>query len=620
MTPEWLDSWWRAYGQGRQFLGLVFLDACQQVAGLAPLFLEHKFFFPLRLNVLRMVGAGSDDSDALDFVIRPGEESMAADSFLDWLAQENRWDVCFLETLPQTSAAGRLAERLDQRDWALFSGTSPNFVIELPHTWEEYLRGLEAGFRPSLTKFPRRLESRYQVRIYRCERRKDLASCLEALFDLHQMRWTKRGEPGAFSDLRRREFYFRMAQQFLRRGWLEFWLLSLDDTVVAAQLGFRYGETMYSLQEGFHLKYRKDQIGYAVRARVLQEVIRSGAKRYDFLGGDDPYKLKFGARQGNYVTLRFAGPSLLGRMYLAQWQRAKRARRWLRDFLPPPLVAALKAQRNGRVTKSLTGQSGKERRSMSAMHEIAVAQPMIKPAEQIRRLGQTMGFWRHGFDFSRFCGQVFRDFNFHGKTMLEIGCGKGVLCLWAALHGAQQVIGLEPLAEGAYDSRACHRDFQMMADQLGLGQARILPATLQEFEAADNSFDIVLSVASINHLDEKSCIRLLESRLAVEAYEKIFRRVARMMKPGGTLIVMDGGRRNLLGDLGFRNPLSPNIQWFKHQQPEVWAAILENCGFGQASIRWASGRLLRHLRIITLPKSLAYFGQSIFRLEMVRVR
>src|SRR5262245_66138829 len=132
MTPEWLNAWWRVYGQGRQFLGLVFLDACQRVAGLAPLFLERKRFFLLRLNVLRMVGAGSDDSDALDFVIRPGDESMAADAFLDWLAQENRWDVCFLETLSQTSAAGRLAERLDQRDWTLFSATSPNFVIDLP--------------------------------------------------------------------------------------------------------------------------------------------------------------------------------------------------------------------------------------------------------------------------------------------------------------------------------------------------------------------------------------------------------------------------------------------------------------------------------------------------------
>ena len=32
-------------------------------------------------------------------------------------------------------------------------------------------------------------------------------------------------------------------------------------------------------------------------ARGVEEMIRSGAKKYDFLGGDDPYKAKFGAHQ-----------------------------------------------------------------------------------------------------------------------------------------------------------------------------------------------------------------------------------------------------------------------------------------------------------------------------------
>jgi cyclopropane fatty-acyl-phospholipid synthase-like methyltransferase len=257
---------------------------------------------------------------------------------------------------------------------------------------------------------------------------------------------------------------------------------------------------------------------------------------------------------------------------------------------------------------------------MSAMHDVMTGQRTVKPSEQIRRLGQTMGLWNHGFDFPRSCRQLFRNLDFRGKTMLEIGCGKGVFCLWAALHGAREVVGLEPLADGAFDSSACHSDFQSMAAQLGLHQARISPATVQEFDAPDNSFDIVLSVASINHLDEKSCIKLHESPLAVKAYERIFRRIARMMKPGGKLIVVDAARRNIFGDLGVRNPLCPNIEWFKHRQPNHWAALLQGCGFGQARIRWSSGKLLRYLRINTLPKTLAYFGQSIFRLEMTRIR
>lgn len=255
---------------------------------------------------------------------------------------------------------------------------------------------------------------------------------------------------------------------------------------------------------------------------------------------------------------------------------------------------------------------------MSATYHAVAAKTAMTASQRIRNAGRDMGLWNHGFDFPRFCRQLFGDMDFQGKNMMEIGCGKGVLCLWAALHGAGEVVGLEPLAEGAYDSSKCHRDFRTMAQQLGLPQAAILPNTVQDYAAPGNHFDIVLSVASINHLDEKSCVELRTSPAAVESYREIFRKIAEMMKPGGKLIIVDAARRNLFGDLGVRNPITPNIEWFKHQQPEYWAGLLSKCGFRDAKIRWTSGKLLRYAGVMRIPKPLAYFGQSVFRLEMTR--
>ena len=256
---------------------------------------------------------------------------------------------------------------------------------------------------------------------------------------------------------------------------------------------------------------------------------------------------------------------------------------------------------------------------MSTIYQNVSTDPIaLSPSERLRRLGQEMGLWNHGFDFSRFAKQLFRDTDFRGKAMLEIGCGKGMLCLWAALHGAQ-AIGLEPLAEGCYDSSECHKAFTAMAQQLNLPQAKVLPLTVQDFDGPHNYFDVVLSVASINHLDEKSCVALGGSPAAVREYQNIFRNIAAMMKPGGKLIIMDAARNNAFGDLGLRNPLTPNIEWFKHQQPEFWADLLNGSGFGAPRITWASGKLLRYARISSLPKVLSYLGQSVFRLEMTRI-
>jgi SAM-dependent methyltransferase len=242
----------------------------------------------------------------------------------------------------------------------------------------------------------------------------------------------------------------------------------------------------------------------------------------------------------------------------------------------------------------------------------------LDPAERLRLMGKKMGLWNHGFDFARFAAQLFRDIDFREKIMLEIGCGKGMLCLWAALHGAREVVGLEPLAEGCYDSSECHQAFRHMARELELPQARILPLTVQGYASPKDHFDVVLSVASINHLDEKSCIALGKSAAAVREYQNIFRNIGSMMKPGGKLIVIDAARHNFFGDLGMKNPMSPRIEWFKHQQPQFWSRLLSDCGFGAPNVRWTSGKLLRHARISSLPKALSYFGQSVFRLEMTR--
>ena len=238
--------------------------------------------------------------------------------------------------------------------------------------------------------------------------------------------------------------------------------------------------------------------------------------------------------------------------------------------------------------------------------------------ERIRTLGQQMGFWQHGFDFPRACLQLFDHVDLPGKRLLEVGCGKGLFCLFAALAGADHVVGLEPLLEGALDSNRCHGDFARMAASLGLKRAEILPLRLQDYSCPKNYFDIVLSVASVNHLDEKQCVNLGRDPHARLVYRQIFERVADMLKPGGTLIIVDCSNRNFFGDRGITNPLVPTIEWHKHREPSYWAELLAESGFANTSIHWLSGRWLRYLRVFSITRKMAYLGTSMFRLEMTR--
>jgi CelD/BcsL family acetyltransferase involved in cellulose biosynthesis len=351
-TPEWLGSWWQAYCQNRNLIGLVFADSTGAVIGIAPLYADQTRFLGWSLTTLRMVGAGSGDSDGLDFITAPGSAIHCAQAFIAWLAAQKEWHVCTLETLPQRSqVANWLLRQAQESGMSIDSTFTPNFIIDLPSTLPQYVSSLDSSFRPLLTRYPKRLQSRFTVKFSRCKNVDDLKTQLQTLFDLHQMRWTGRGEAGAFAGNARRDFYQRMAAAFLQRGWLEFWLLELNGETVGAQFCFRYNDTVSLLQEGFHPKYAAEKVGYALKAHLLQEMIGSGARRYDFLGGADPYKSKFGAHQENYLNLFIAGPSKRGRIYL-QVQKQKRAiKAWLKRKLPAGMVAALRGHATARAAE-----------------------------------------------------------------------------------------------------------------------------------------------------------------------------------------------------------------------------------------------------------------------------
>jgi CelD/BcsL family acetyltransferase involved in cellulose biosynthesis len=152
----------------------------------------------------------------------------------------------------------------------------------------------------------RRLEKDFRTNYFRVASPNALLPRLDKLFQLHQMRWERRNEPGSFSVLERRKFYLKIATEFLRNGWLEFWFLELNDVQVAAQFAFAYRNMAYSLQEGFDPNYSSRSVGYILRSHVIRRLIELGMRKYDFLGGEDDSKLRWGGERSQYLDIHMA--------------------------------------------------------------------------------------------------------------------------------------------------------------------------------------------------------------------------------------------------------------------------------------------------------------------------
>ncbi len=215
--------------------------------------------------------------------------------------------------------------------------------------------------------------------------------------------------------------------------------------------------------------------------------------------------------------------------------------------------------------------------------------------------------------------QLFDGVELEGARVLDVGGGVGLYSFYAALRGASEVVCLEPESEGS--SEGMTRTFDVLRERLDLPQVQLERVTLQEFEPRGRTFDVILLYNSVNHLDEAACMRLPRDAGARATYRDVFGRLFELAAPGAVLIVCDCARRNAFGSLGLRNPFVPTIEWNKHQQPGVWARLLEEAGFRDPRVRWSSfNRLGRCGARITGNPLAAFFLSSHFCLRMRKPR
>jgi CelD/BcsL family acetyltransferase involved in cellulose biosynthesis len=80
-------------------------------------------------------------------------------------------------------------------------------------------------------------------------------------------------------------------------GILKFSVLELDNHPAAMVMCFEYNETIYLYNNGFDNRYRHLSVGSLCKALNIQESIRQGKRKYDFLKGAEIYKQRMGGTE-----------------------------------------------------------------------------------------------------------------------------------------------------------------------------------------------------------------------------------------------------------------------------------------------------------------------------------
>jgi CelD/BcsL family acetyltransferase involved in cellulose biosynthesis len=347
LTRDWITAWWSHFGAGSNPCLLRVTTDNGRTLGIAPVYVERLRGRVRRLGLLgdRMVG-----SEYLGLAAREGSEAEVAHAAADWLAAEQpSWDLADLNGLREGDPAAR------EFEFALRAGaarvddqTHPCSAVALPDDFEEYLAGLGSKFRQTYRQRTNKLLRACEVRFLRTESEAELPIHLEAMFRLHQARWTRAGRPGSFADPRKRSFYYDVSRRLLRSGRLRLWHLEADGAIRASQFAFAYDGVLYSLQEAYDDQFRVPGVGglgVVLRGRVLRAAIEEGLRTYDFLGGVEDHKLRWGASTHNIRRVRLGRRGARGSAAWLATVGAGSLRGWVKSALPEPVLDALEGAR-----------------------------------------------------------------------------------------------------------------------------------------------------------------------------------------------------------------------------------------------------------------------------------
>ncbi len=285
-SPDWLLTWWRHFGNG-DLRVFVFRNPNKEIVGILPAFL-HEWQAKRQLTLI-----GSGISDFLEPALMPDVAQEAARCLADYLYRDPEWEVCnwqdlSADTVLTQCTVGRVLKV------SLLSDI-PCAEIRIDGGFSEFWAERPSGLRRNVRRYREKAE---QVgRIETCVIESSNEECLEALIRLHSARWREAGEPGMIAANRSAAFLRDVVERFEQRAMLLFFSLRFRNEVAAVILTFPYRGTLYAYLSAFDPAYAAFGFGRTLLHDALKYAVSNGYRAWNFLRGNEPYKVEWGARE-----------------------------------------------------------------------------------------------------------------------------------------------------------------------------------------------------------------------------------------------------------------------------------------------------------------------------------
>jgi len=333
-TWDWSLAWWKHLREDK--LGIrdsLCVRAIRSPAGdlvaVAPLMLTRRpAVGPLCLRHLQYFGADPNITEVRGMLRLPELEVEIHRALLAHLREvSGEWDSLTLSGVPKEGElVGFIASSYPNAEW---TKDTPDFVLTLTPTWEEFKGKLSRNIKESLRKCYNSLKRDGHVfTLEVTTARVDVAAALDRFFFLHQARADLAGtitHRNVFDASMARRFLVDVCERFAERGMLRIFSLKIGDKTAAMRLGFVLGDSLYLYYSGFDPEFSKYSVMTTAVAEAIKYAIENRFATVNLSTGNDVSKTRWSPTEVIYRQVSIVSPSRRGEFTHEVYRRACKA-------------------------------------------------------------------------------------------------------------------------------------------------------------------------------------------------------------------------------------------------------------------------------------------------------
>jgi CelD/BcsL family acetyltransferase involved in cellulose biosynthesis len=267
-----------------------------ECVAIVPLVYSRRGIGRFSVGTMTLIGPDPNISEIRAPLVAPGFESRSAYAIHCKLAEDPSWDWIHWTGL----GGGPFAEGLALAANLEWRETTPDYVLDLPSTWEELRSSLKRNIRESLRHCYNSLKrDNLKFETVIASTPEDVERGVATFLELHAMRASAENgvvHANRFESETARYFLHEVCHRLAVRNVTRIVMLRIEGKVVAARIGFVVGNGLYLYYSGFDPAWGKYSVMTTTVAEAIKYAIDLGLATVNLSPGTDVSKTRWGAR------------------------------------------------------------------------------------------------------------------------------------------------------------------------------------------------------------------------------------------------------------------------------------------------------------------------------------